>query len=313
MNSFKRPEGLLARWLETLAEYSITVVTRQGRLHSNADCLSRPFCKQCFNRPTKEDWFDELERADELAEPLGVRTVTVTSEISDTEIISLQQKDSALAPVCQFISNNISPTFDELRALPMDCRKLWAQIPQVKLQENVLVRCTDTATQLIVPAPLRRRLFQHAHAGPLAAHLGAARTLELLQRAYYWPAMRRDVTQWCKECVNCARAKGPPSRPHGFLQKIYTGEPMDLVAIDILSGLPATADGYKYILALTEYFTKWCEAYPLKDSEAATCATVLYNEFFHVLVFHGAYCLIKAPILRVVFLPNCLRFQVLIR
>jgi len=280
LNSFKRPEGLLARWLETLAEYSITVVTRQGRLHSNADCLSRPFCKQCFNRPTKEDWFDELERADELAEPLGVRTVTVTSEISDTEIISLQQKDSALAPVCQFISNNISPTFDELRALPMDCRKLWAQIPQVKLQENVLVRCTDTATQLIVPAPLRRRLFQHAHAGPLAAHLGAARTLELLQRAYYWPAMRRDVTQWCKECVNCARAKGPPSRPHGFLQKIYTGEPMDLVAIDILSGLPATADGYKYILALTEYFTKWCEAYPLKDSEAATCATVLYNEFF---------------------------------
>jgi len=55
---------------------------------------------------------------------------------------------------------------------------------------------------------------------------------------------------------------------------------MDLVAIDILSGLPATADGYKYLLVATDYFTKWLEAIPLCDTEAPTCMHALYSAFF---------------------------------
>jgi len=31
---------------------------------------------------------------------------------------------------------------------------------------------------------------------------------------------------------------------------------MDLVAIDILFGLPTTDDGHKYLLVATDYFTK---------------------------------------------------------
>ena len=54
---------------------------------------------------------------------------------------------------------------------------------------------------------------------------------------------------------------------------------MDIVAIDILSGLPlpVTKDGHKYLLVATDYFTKWNEAYPLKDAEASTCMEALYN------------------------------------
>ena len=52
------------------------------------------------------------------------------------------------------------------------------------------------------------------------------------------------------------------------------------MAVDILSGLPATQEGYKHILLITDYFTKWAEAYPLMDAEAPTCMRVLYNQFF---------------------------------
>ena len=48
----------------------------------------------------------------------------------------------------------------------------------------------------------------------------------------------------------------PPARPHGRLQKVITGEPLDIVAIDILSGLPLATNGSKYILVATDYFTK---------------------------------------------------------
>ena len=52
---------------------------------------------------------------------------------------------------------------------------------------------------------------------------------------------------------------------------------MDIVAIDILSGLPVTKEGHKYLLVATDYFTKWTEAYPLKDTEASTCMEAVYT------------------------------------
>jgi len=37
LRTFKRPEGILARWIETLAEFDFEIEHRAGRLHSNAD------------------------------------------------------------------------------------------------------------------------------------------------------------------------------------------------------------------------------------------------------------------------------------
>ncbi|XP_032428228.1 uncharacterized protein LOC116725923 [Xiphophorus hellerii] len=51
--NFKEPEGQLARWLEALQDYNFQIVHRAGRLHGNADALSRrpcaigTDCKQC--------------------------------------------------------------------------------------------------------------------------------------------------------------------------------------------------------------------------------------------------------------------------
>jgi len=41
LQSFRDPEGQLARWLEVLAEYQFTVEHRAGSKHGNADSLSR--------------------------------------------------------------------------------------------------------------------------------------------------------------------------------------------------------------------------------------------------------------------------------
>lgn len=43
--------------------------------------------------------------------------------------------------------------------------------------------------------------------------------------------------------------------------------------------LPVTRAGNKYILVVTDLFTKWVEAFPLKETSAKSLATVLVNEF----------------------------------
>jgi len=83
-----------------------------------------------------------------------------------------------------------------------------------------------------------------------------------------------------KECEVGAQCRGPPARRQGRLQKVMTGALLDIVAVDILSGLPTTPDGKRYILVLTDYFTEWACAFALPDAEASTCMRVMYDDFF---------------------------------
>ena len=55
--------------------------------------------------------------------------------------------------------------------------------------------------------------------------------------------------------------------------------PLERVAMDILGPLPETPRGNKYILVVGDYFTKWKEAYPLKNMEASSVARVFVNDF----------------------------------
>ncbi len=41
------------------------------------------------------------------------------------------------------------------------------------------------------------------------------------------------------------------------MQSYHVGMPMERVALDILGPLPETLRGNKYVLVVTDYFTRW--------------------------------------------------------
>jgi len=61
LKTLKIPEGIMARWIETLAEFDIEIEYHPGLAHSNVDGVSRPFCKQCEGKVPKTKWIDELQ------------------------------------------------------------------------------------------------------------------------------------------------------------------------------------------------------------------------------------------------------------
>jgi len=255
-----------------------TLSLRPGRIHSNADDVSRMTCKQCWGKVAPTVWIDECERADEIFESL--HTLRLLPELSAQDLTQLQSEDPEMGPAYTVMSQDLEPTPDEFRALPLESRHLLSIRPEVFLQDGLLLRTRAGSTHLIVPVSLRHRLFEITHSGPTAGHLGADRTFKQLRDSFFWPGMRRDITHWYRQCPQCATSKGSPLRSHGKLQNIPFGAPLDLVTIDILSGLPTASDGSKYLLVAVDAFTKWVEAYPLSDQEAHTCMTALFNGFF---------------------------------
>ena len=60
-------------------------------------------------------------------------------EMADADVAHLQDQDDVLKPVKTMLSQGYSPTLDDLRALPLEGRKLWSLRPTILLQNQVLV------------------------------------------------------------------------------------------------------------------------------------------------------------------------------
>ena len=52
------------------------------------------------------------------------------------------------------------------------------------------------------------------HDNPLMGHFGYARTLELIQRKYYWPRMVKEIKVYMKSCTACQQAKPTHHKPY---------------------------------------------------------------------------------------------------
>ena len=144
--------------------------------------------------------------------------------------------------------------------------------------------------QLLVPQPEREELFLAYHASLIGGHLGRNRTVGRLSQWFYWSGMADYVGDWLRNCTTCMKRKSPAGRHH-LLGSIPNGHRLDRIAMDILDVCDPTPDGYRYILVIADYFSKWTEAFPIKDKCADTVADVLVDKiilrFGMPLVIHS--------------------------
>ena len=107
--------------------------------------------------------------------------------------------------------------------------------------------------------------------------MGRNRTLARLAHRFDWSGMADDVKEWLRQCVMNVKWKSPAGRHHP-LGNILTGHHWDGIAMDILDVCDPISDGYRYILVIADYFSKWTEAFPLKNKCADTVAGILVEK-----------------------------------
>ena len=293
--NFKHPEGQVAQWLETLQGYNFSIQHRSGVLHGNADAMSRRPCENCKHC----DRLDILERASAPDEGslLPVSTDNVVPAVQAVAINSnnlvdrweelreAQRDDNDIKPIIEWLEQSSSrPSWEDVAACNGVTKAYWAQWQSLRLEQGVLIRLWETPSgesivkQLVVPRTLRDKLLEQLHGTISTGHFGVTKTLGRVKERYYWVNYSQDVQRFCERCDVCAQNRGPQRKPRAAMKKHTVGMPMERLALDILGPLPVTPLGNKYILVISDYFSKWVEAFPMVDQEASTVASLLVRE-----------------------------------
>ena len=308
----------MARWLHTLQQFQFSIIHHAGHEHGNADGLSRAPsspCKQC-TRPDYPTVDTTVELSDQPfdAESLGDSEDLVpvqsgedwAAQLDDDlsrpasqagelfRITALQLEDSTCVTVLEWIRSDTFPPWTEVKSLCPELRISWHHRNNLSADTNGVIwrkRSSNShQLQLLIPKVGRQELFLAYHASLFGGHLGRTRTLAQLSHRFYWSGMSDDVGDWLRQCTTCMKRKSPTGRHHP-LDNIPTGHHWDRIAMDILDVCDPTPDGYRYILVIADYFSKWTKAFPIKDKYADTVADVLVNKiilrFGMPLVIHS--------------------------
>lgn len=142
--------------------------------------------------------------------------------------------------------------------------------------------------QVVVPDVhgLRQEILHELHDAPYSGHPGVSKTLRSVQRMYWWPALRADITKYVHTCVSCQRNKASTQKPAGKLQPLpIPAAPWSSVGMDFITHLPKTATGFTAIVVFIDRLTKMVHLAPTFDTVTAEGTADLF--FNNVWKHHG--------------------------
>ena len=151
-------------------------------------------------------------------------------------------------------------------------------LKQAFLLDGVLCHKFGVAnsTQMVIPESLQSTVLEHVH--NKSVHLGVTKTMGKVKERFYWPGYKDEIRSWVGSCLQCQQRNPPVPLPQAPLETIQVNYPFEKIPWDIMGPLPITDQGNKYILVITDLFTKWVEAFPLKETSSISLAKVLVDE-----------------------------------
>ena len=210
-----------------------------------------------------DNWSDHIERVRALFDRLAEAHLTV----------NLAKCEFAKATVTylgrQVGHGEVRPLLAKVQAIeqypqPVTKKELMRPTPaHFSLRRDRLYRVSRDTTQLVVPKSRREIVFQTAHYNPMAVHMGCEKTLNRVMARFYWPGIWADVRRWCASCPEC-QLVNQPAIPRAPLRPLPLMEvPFEHIGMDLIGPFHQSARGYRFVLVLVDYATRYPEAVPL--------------------------------------------------
>lgn len=242
-----------------LADYDLDVRYKPGKQNGLADFLSRYV-------PSEEDKLDDV-----VANNIGT-----LNSLVEIDLVAKQREDDDLKSV-----------IDKLSIPNPRCKEYLKLVQKYIIRDGLLLRKVkveriDKHVIVLVPTELQSTLLKEFHDSPMeGGHLNEVKTLHKLRERFYWKNMPKDVHQHIKTCDPCQKRKVPPSKPLGFLQKVpHPSLPFQKILLDVIGTITPPSNKYKYILTISDSYSRMAFAYCLKTADAKSISDCLLKLFY---------------------------------
>lgn len=210
-------------------------------------------------------------------------TAVPMSAVTFSEVATLQQQGpSDVATIYSRVKDQRPLSTAELDLASPELRKLASYFSLMSIgTDGVLVvqvshngRSSQTP---VCPPQIRNSIIWEIHRRD---HAGVMRTIKRLRLAWFWPGMTSQTRRAVQTCEVCQLGKHSNARHHPTKQHLYSGRPWQRVAIDLVGPMPETPRSNKWILVLTDHFTRWQDALPIPDGTTPVIARTLETHVF---------------------------------
>ena len=140
---------------------------------------------------------------------------------------------------------------------------------------------------IVEDSSLKRGVISLYHDSLTAGHPGISNTTWTIAKDFWWPAMKKDVTEYVKGCTTCQSRKNQPNKTKPPLFPIPSDTydtPFTSIAMDFIVKLPLS-ESYDTILTITDTFSKASIFIPCNESINAENTAKLYATY--VLPHYG--------------------------
>ena len=131
---------------------------------------------------------------------------------------------------------------------------------------------------VLAPIAMIPQILDAAHKTKWTGHGGIFRTHERILEHFWWPKITEQVIKYVNACATCQLAKSTPANPAPLQSLPIPDAPNVRVHLDLMGPLKST-DENKYILVITDAWTKYADVVPLKSKTAEEVAQAFIDNW----------------------------------
>jgi hypothetical protein len=191
------------------------------------------------------------------------------------------------------------PVIMDLQQGDKELRNIMAQLQQgahpathkgidaFELRNNILYAKRSATKNLLhsgqwvpaIPASLTTEIIKNTHDNAPDGHSGASLARDSIMKHMWWPFMGQQISDRIKECPKCSSPTfSPPSMDSDTNTLPKTARPCQRVHMDLFGPLK-TPSKRKYILVVTDAFSKFTALAILMDKQPATVARSILDKW----------------------------------
>jgi hypothetical protein len=245
--------GRVARWVLLLEELDYVVEYKPGRLHKQADHLSR------------------------LSETIGKDEID--DELPDANLFSITVIPTWDTYIAEFLSTQKLPEHldaNERRKIRVNSRHY------IIIGNRLYRRGIDGILRRCISEPEATKILEACHDGICGGHFsGRLSALKILRAGYFWPSMFADAHRHANRCDACQRYARNDLHMALPLNPSFPLLPFEKWGIDYVGPVhPTSPRRNAYILLAVDYLTKWVEAKAVRTANKSTTAKFMFENIF---------------------------------